>query len=83
MTIAKMRPSVGYVQGMNYIASVLLYHAGEEGAYVLLKVLLDKFDFQRVLISGFPGLKDHNKALLMKGRKKLPILFDHLLKHEI
>ena len=61
--LAKSDMSVGYVQGMNYIVSILMYHAGEVGAYALMKVLLEEFDLKQVYAAGFPGLKLHNQNL--------------------
>ena len=61
--IALFKPIVGYVQGMNFIAAVLIYHCGEVAAYALIKVLLEDFKMQCVLKRGFPGLKVHNHKL--------------------
>ena len=40
---------VCYVQGMNFIAAVLLYHAGEVGAFWLMCALIDKYQLKDLL----------------------------------
>lgn len=64
MSMCKAYESIGYVQGMNYIAAVLVYHAGEEAAFALFKVLISNFNLKKVLQHGFPGLKVHNKCII-------------------
>ena len=66
--VAANKPIVGYVQGMNYIAAVLLLHCGEVLGYALYNVLLEKYQLQCVLKRGFPGLKVHNQRLEELGR---------------
>ena len=41
--------TVGYVQGMNFIAAVLLYHAGEVAAFWLMCALIDKYKLKDLL----------------------------------
>ena len=50
--------TVGYVQGMNFIAAVLFYHAGEVAAFWLLCALVDKHGLKSILQPGMPGLKE-------------------------
>lgn len=69
--------SVGYVQGMNFIAAVLLFHAGEVAAFWLLCALMDTYKLKMVLSSGLPGLPGHEERLERLGREELPNLFDH------
>lgn len=83
MSLCKVYESIGYVQGMNYVAAVLVYHAGEEGAYALYKVIMDRFNLKRVLQPGFPGLKAHNRSIVKLGTQRLPELFAHLNKLDL
>lgn len=41
--------TVGYVQGMNFIAAALLYHAGEVAAFWLMCALIDKYQLKDIL----------------------------------
>jgi predicted aldo/keto reductase-like oxidoreductase len=66
---------VGYVQGMNFIAAVLLYHAGEVAAFWLLCALMDTYKLKMVLSAGLPGLPAHEERLEKLGREELPELF--------
>ena len=63
---------------MNFIAAVLLYHAGEVAAFWLMCALIDKYDLKEVLRSGFPGLTQHNEVIQKRIIKELPKLHKHL-----
>lgn len=55
--------TVGYVQGMNFIAAALLYHAGEVAAFWLMCGLIDKYQLKDILQPGLPGLNHHNDMI--------------------
>jgi len=48
-TYSNYEASIGYVQGMNFVVAILLYHAGEVGAYFLLDQLMEKYDLKQVM----------------------------------
>jgi len=48
--------TVGYVQGMNFIAAVLIVHTGEVAAFWLLCALMEKYQLKKVLSHGLTGL---------------------------
>ena len=54
---------IGYVQGMNFIAGVLLYHSGEVNAFWLLCTLMNKYKLSHVLQPGFPGIEAHSNKI--------------------
>ena len=70
--------TVGYVQGMNFIAAVLLYHAGEVAAFWLMCALIDKYKLKDLLQPGLPGLNYHNDAISKRVSDELPELYKHL-----
>lgn len=56
---------VGYVQGVNLLAGVLLYHIGNppQAFWALVDLMEDK-ELRSLYLPGFPGLKAQ-EALLM------------------
>ena len=83
MAFSIYEASVGYVQGMNFIAAVLLYHGGEVAAFWLLCSLMEKYNLRDVLSHGLPGLRQHEEALEKLGRQRMKSLFDHFDKHSV
>lgn len=55
-TYNHFEPSIGYVQGMSFIAAAILYHAGEVAAFWLLVALMDKFNVKEIFKQNLPGL---------------------------
>lgn len=77
IAFSNYEPLVGYVQGMNFVAAVLLFHAGEVAAFWLLCALMERYDLRHVLSQGLPGLPKHDGEIEALGRKRLPALFSH------
>lgn len=75
--------SIGYVQGMNFIAGVLLYHCGEVNAFWLLCTLMSTYQLDLVLKPGFPGLTYHNDILENLIKVHLSVLAAHFDKLEV
>lgn len=63
---------------MNFIAAVLLYHAGEVAAFWLMCALIDKYKLKDILQPGLPGLNIHNDAIQKRVIEELPDLHKHL-----
>jgi len=57
--IAKYDPSVGYVQGMNFIAGSLLFHAEEYIAFWVLVSLFEELEMRDIFLPKLPGLSKH------------------------
>ena len=57
--------SVGYVQGMNFLAAVLFYHGGEVAAFWLLCAFIDN-NIKDILSPGMPGLVTQTDAIESK-----------------
>ena len=68
---------------MNFVVAILLYHAGEVGAYFLLDQLMEKYELKQVMRTGLPGLQAHEKKIEESGRMELPTLFEHFDKHDV
>lgn len=47
---AKYDPQVGYVQGMNFLAGSLLYHAEEYLAFWLLVIVVENLEMRDVFL---------------------------------
>lgn len=60
---AKYDRSVGYVQGMNFIAAALLHHCSEEVAFWLFVSLIEDYEMRDIYESGTPGVYKHNQLL--------------------
>ncbi len=81
--VAKLRKKIGYLQGMNYIAAALLYHAEEWMAFAIMDTLLVKYELGRLFQANFEfmlqALGEMNLLLL----RVEPTLHQHLAKNEI
>ncbi len=52
-------PQIGYVQGMNFLAGVLAYHAEEYIAFWLLVAIFEIFELRDIYLPNLPGLDKH------------------------
>ncbi|XP_052399358.1 USP6 N-terminal-like protein [Carassius gibelio] len=76
---ARYNPQIGYVQGMSYIAAVLLMILSEEEAFWALVALLEKPKYLSELFDSTLKKIQHQALIfhqLLKHRK--PLLFQHL-----
>ncbi|XP_059392484.1 TBC1 domain family member 10A isoform X1 [Carassius carassius] len=76
---ARYNPQIGYVQGMSYIAAVLLMILSEEEAFWALVALLEKPKYLSELFDSSLEKIQHQALVfhqLLKHRK--PLLFQHL-----
>ncbi|XP_059402499.1 TBC1 domain family member 8-like [Carassius carassius] len=76
---ARYNPQIGYVQGMSYIAAVLLMILSEEEAFWALVALLEKPKYLSALFDSTLNKIQHQALIfhqLLKHRK--PLLFQHL-----
>ena len=63
MAFSNYEPSVGYVQGMNFICAALIYHTGEVAAFWLLAAIIEGYNLKKVLSHGMVGLYIHEQKL--------------------
>jgi TBC1 domain family member 14 len=79
-SVACAKPEVGYIQGMNFIGAVLLYHCGESLAFHLFIKLLDKYGISDVfLMPEMNGLEQHNREISRLLQIEMPDLFFHFI----
>lgn len=58
-TFVEFRPDVGYVQGMSYLAAMLLMHLKEEEAFIALATLLTRGHFRYFYTVHHQGMSAH------------------------
>ena len=56
---AKYNPTVGYIQGINYIAANILWHTYEIEGFYLLLWLMDSIKLWENYLEGMPGVSRH------------------------
>lgn len=79
MAYARHRPSVGYVQGMNYIAGLLLLVSrSEREAFLALVSLMDFKGMAGFFLKGFPLLERYKRGFLSHMSQAMPDLLNHL-----
>lgn len=49
-TYAKYDPKIGYIQGMNFIAALFLYHSSEIIAFWLFVALIEDYELREVFL---------------------------------
>lgn len=72
-------PSLGYVQGMNYIIASLLWHTTEIDAFWLFVILIEDYELRDNFIPSFPGLKKHSHIIDFLINHHIPQLYAHFL----
>jgi hypothetical protein len=87
----------GYVQGMNFIAGSLLYHASEEIAFWLFVSLVEDYELRDIylpgkqflphslihrFILGIPGLYKHCQLIHLLLFEHNPIIYRHFVKNQ-
>ncbi len=75
--------SVGYVQGMNFIAASLLYHCSEELAFWLFVSLIEEHEMRDIYQNNLPGLSKHCQIIEILQSNHLPQLFYHFSKYRV
>ena len=75
-------PTVGYTQGMNFIAAIILMHVPNEAlACQIFTKLLQKDNWARMYICSTPKLFDLINLISSKVEKELPALWAHLFEY--
>ena len=77
-------PIVGYTQGMNFIAALILLHVPNEvlACQIFTKVL-QKDNWARLFISSTPKLFDMSQKITDRVQVEIPLLYQHLSDNEI
>ena len=80
---SKYNKSVGYVQGMGFIAALLLTYMDEERTFFMMHTLMKKRDLESLYLPGFPGLNKKLFVLLNLEKKYLPKVYNVLKKFDV
>ena len=80
---SKYNKSVGYVQGMGFIAALLLTYMDEERTFFMMHTLMKKRDLETLYLPGFPGLNKKLFVLLNLEKKYLPKVYNVLKKFDV
>ncbi|KAF4753831.1 ecotropic viral integration site, partial [Perkinsus olseni] len=83
IAVANANPTVGYCQGMNFIAAVLLLHLDLDpaNAFIMMQCLLDNYHYRYLFSPGVPLLPLRMRQFSCVARKNLPALWHHLNSH--
>jgi hypothetical protein len=82
-TYAKFNQDTGYVQGMGFIAALLLTYMDEESAFWMIHSLVVKYNLKGYYLKDFPELKPSFYKLLSLMKRHLPNIYEHFRKNEV
>mmetsp|Transcript_1014 Transcript_1014/g.1009 ORF Transcript_1014/g.1009 Transcript_1014/m.1009 type:complete len:83 (+) Transcript_1014:411-659(+) len=74
---------MGYVQGMNFIAGALLWHATEVDAFWLFVGLMENYEIRDTYLPSLPGLSKHCQIIQILIVENLPNLHRQFAEHRI
>lgn len=79
-----IEPEIGYTQGMNFIAALILMHVPDEvlACRIFIEVL-NKNEWVRMYIVSTPKLFDVAQLVYEEIRQKLPDLYQHLQDQQV
>ena len=80
---SKYNKNVGYVQGMGFIAALMLTYMDEERTFFMMHTLMKKRDLESLYLPGFPGLNKKLFVLLNLEKKYLPKVYNVLKKFDV
>jgi hypothetical protein len=83
ITYCKYDPSLGYVQGMNYIVAALLWHCTEVDAFWIFVGLMERHELRDTYLPKFPGLSKHCQIIQLLTLEQLPNLHRHFAQFDI
>lgn len=79
----KYDTNLGYVQGMNFIAGALLWHATEEDAFWLFVGLMEDYEMRDNYLPRLPGLSKHCQIIHLLILDKFRDLHSHFAEYRI
>lgn len=83
IAFSKYDTHLGYVQGMNFIAGALLWHATEEDAFWLLVGLMEDYEMRDNYLPRLPGLSKHCQIIHLLILDKFRDLHNHFAEYKI
>lgn len=81
--ISIVHRETGYVQGMGYIAAILLMYMNEEDTFWTLISILTKFEHKKYFLPNMPGLWETFYVFQRFIQTKMPKLHKHLIGNKI
>ena len=76
--LAVYYPDSGYVQGMNFLCTMLMSYTTPEDSFVIMVSLMKNYGLKELFEPGFPGLKKYYYILITLVKKYLPKVFKKL-----
>ena len=77
-------PDIGYTQGMNFIAALILMHVPNQAlACRIFTQVLEKDNWARMYISSTPKLFEICQLLTERIEVEIPVLYETLIQHEV
>lgn len=80
---SKYNKEVGYVQGMGFIAALLLTYMEEERTFFMMHALMKKRELEGLYLPGFPDLNKKLFVLLNLEKKLIPKVYNNLKKFKV
>jgi len=80
MAFTVLKGDIGYCQGLNYLAGIILIHLDEEKTLWMLMQLMKKYGFGGFYVEGAPSLEICMKQIDETLKQHLPVLWGHFEK---
>lgn len=80
---SKYNKEVGYVQGMGFIAALMLTYMDDERAFFMIHALMKKREMESLYLPGFPELNKKIYVLLNLEKKFLPKIYNVFRKFSV
>lgn len=74
---------IGYVQGMSFIAALLLIYMDEENAFYCLHSIMKKYELEGFYLEGFPMLRKKFYVLLNLMKRFVPKVYQLLYENRV
>ena len=75
--------SVGYVQGMGFLAAAFLMYMDEESSFFMIHSLMKKYKMEGIFLDGFPELKKLFFVLLKLQKKFINKIYDIIRRDKV
>jgi len=80
---SKYNKEVGYVQGMGFIAALMLTYMDEERSFFMIHALMKKRELESLYLPGFPELNKKIYVLLNLQKKFIPKIYNVFRKFSV
>jgi hypothetical protein len=80
---SKFNKDVGYVQGMGFIAALMLTYMDEERSFFMIHALMKKRELESLYLPGFPELNKKIYVLLNLQKKFIPKIYSVFRKFDV